>query len=103
MNKGFHIKFDNGLTLSVQFGRGNYCDNRDYSRLDMPFCDDDYDPCRNAEIAVFDREGDLVPISERDDVAGYVDINHVLDFIDVVRKLPSSVNRGNWREFVAAV
>lgn len=27
MNKGFHITFDNGWTVSVQFGFGNYCDN----------------------------------------------------------------------------
>ena len=27
--KGFHITFDNGWTVSVQFGPGNYCDNYD--------------------------------------------------------------------------
>lgn len=26
--KGFHITFANGYTVSVQFGGGNYCDNR---------------------------------------------------------------------------
>jgi len=26
-NKGFHITFENGYTVSVQFGPGNYCDN----------------------------------------------------------------------------
>jgi len=26
-NKGFHIKFPNGWTVSVQFGQGNYCEN----------------------------------------------------------------------------
>lgn len=25
--KGFHITFENGWTVSVQFGLGNYCDN----------------------------------------------------------------------------
>lgn len=28
-NKGFHIGFDNGWVVSVQFGDGNYCDNHD--------------------------------------------------------------------------
>jgi len=28
-NKGFHITFENGWTVSVQFGWGNYCDNYD--------------------------------------------------------------------------
>lgn len=27
--KGFHISFENGWTVSVQFGPGNYCDNYD--------------------------------------------------------------------------
>lgn len=26
--KGFHITFENGYTVSVQFGPGNYCDHR---------------------------------------------------------------------------
>ena len=26
-NHGFHITFENGWTVSVQFGPGNYCDN----------------------------------------------------------------------------
>ncbi len=32
-NKGFHIRFDNGWTVSVQFGAGNYCDN--YNSMDF--------------------------------------------------------------------
>lgn len=31
--KGFHITFENGYTISVQFGPGNYCDNYD---MDIP-------------------------------------------------------------------
>jgi len=29
--KGFHITFENGFTVSVQFGRGNYADNYNLS------------------------------------------------------------------------
>ena len=97
MNKGFHIEFDNGLTISVQFGRGNYCNNRNSNVDDST---GNYDFCSNAEIAVFDSKGKFVPISEHDDAAGHVDINHVLDFIGVVRNLPSSVNCDNWLEHV---
>jgi hypothetical protein len=28
-NKGFQISFPNDLTISVMFGEGNYCQNRD--------------------------------------------------------------------------
>lgn len=27
-NKGFQVKFDNGFTVSVMFGVGNYCEHR---------------------------------------------------------------------------
>lgn len=27
MRKGFNMTFENGLTISVQWGAGNYCDN----------------------------------------------------------------------------
>ena len=30
--KGFHITFDNDVTVSVQFGYGNYCGNYDNTR-----------------------------------------------------------------------
>ena len=35
--KGFHISFENGWVVSVQFGPGNYCDNydREISREDI--------------------------------------------------------------------
>jgi len=32
-NSGFHMKFDNGFTISVQFGYGNYCGNKFDDRL----------------------------------------------------------------------
>jgi hypothetical protein len=38
-NNGFHITFKNGLTISVQFGKGNYCT-----------------PSRSAEIAIWDND-----------------------------------------------
>lgn len=29
-SKGFHLTFPNGVTLSTQFGGGNYCDNYNF-------------------------------------------------------------------------
>ena len=50
--KGFHITFENGLTVSVQWGGGNYCenhDNMDFSRTkDME--------SKDAEVAVWSNE-----------------------------------------------
>ena len=61
--KGFHIRFDNGWTVSVQFGPGNYCDN-----YDMQIGRDDKKAgeqgSRNAECALIDPEGNLIHRNE---------------------------------------
>lgn len=62
-NKGFHIKFANGWAVSVQWGTGNYCDNRDniaveYGSAVPASC--------TAETAVLDPEGNFVLRSEGD-------------------------------------
>tara|TARA_R100001132_G_C3214343_1_gene55801 strand:+ start:122 stop:409 length:288 start_codon:yes stop_codon:yes gene_type:complete len=91
MNKGFHVEFDNGLTFSVQFGSGNYCDNRNEE-----FTTDGYKMSSNAEIAVWDKEGNFCKLSEYDDVAGYIPVDDVFDHIQNVRKMPSGTNGNNW-------
>jgi len=49
---GFQIDFENGWTVSVQFGIGNYCGNRD--NKGNPFIDiPDFLECNTAEIAAW--------------------------------------------------
>lgn len=48
-NKGFQITFANGNTVSVQFGEGNYCDNRNLFN--------ETKPCANAEFWAWDKDG----------------------------------------------
>ena len=57
--KGFHITFENGWTVSVQFGGGNYCDNYDM------LIGDEYEQAgeegsNTAECAVWGPDGDMV-------------------------------------------
>lgn len=47
ISSGFQITFGNGNTISVQFGFGNYCDNRAESQ----------ESCKNAEIAIWNSVG----------------------------------------------
>lgn len=77
MGKGFQMTFDNGLTISVQCGAGNYCDNRNKSI---------YEPCgiiqsNNAEIAVWDKNGQWVTDKFTEDgngsVAGWKTVEEV--------------------------
>lgn len=97
--KGFFIKFPNGLTLSTQFGGGNYCDNHDES-IAMSKNIPEHVECKNAEIAIIDyseteikdlgtvRKQRLITdevLGNGDEVKGYVDMCEWLDIFDKCR------------------
>ncbi len=69
--KGFHVTFENGYTVSVQFGGGGYCEN-----YDEPIGDDDWrkqgarGSC-NAETAVWGPDGNMISMDGDDTVQGY--------------------------------
>lgn len=74
ITKGFRMAFENGWTLSVQWGNYTYCGN--YTIHDRPF---EY-ASPDAEIAIWDREKDwLVDHREEwaDQVYGYVPVDHI--------------------------
>jgi len=81
-NKGFHIVFPNGLTLSTQIGGGNHCSNYRFpigkekkeQTMESP----------DAEIAIWDKNGkwvteqmlqDIFPEKLESDILGYVTID----------------------------
>ena len=79
--KGFSIVFPNGITLSTQFGPGNYCNNHnlDIRNIKIPR----FTTCDNCEIAVWKEGGDWITkemwkdVKDMDlnnDVAGHVSI-----------------------------
>ncbi len=75
-NKGFHITFENGLTVSTQFSQYNYCDN---SRLENVKPE-----CINAEVAIWNKEGKWVTkefYNIDDDVIGYLTSNEVIEIM----------------------
>lgn len=83
--KGFQITFANGLTASVQWGFGNYCNNYFKHNLATYF---DNVQCDNAEVAVFNGD-DLINIDpflpegcDHDEtVAGFVTPEQVVYFL----------------------
>ena len=93
-NKGFHITFPNGLTLSTQFGGGNYGSNYDF-----PIGDERNERGMEAdsvEIAVFEsgkkgawRTREIAKAAGMedpgDDVIGYVSIDEWLKIFDATR------------------
>ena len=88
-NKGFGLTFDNGFTISVQWGVMNYCEHRstylsDTDDKDLP------EPMKNnrweselAEIAVFSKDG-LLNIAEHDQVIGWASADNVAKVIAIV-------------------
>ena len=80
--KGFHLSFDNGLIISVQFGYGNYCGNRfdnRYLRNRMREYNIECE-CPDAEVAIFKTNSKdnkwltnkFLPKSRGVDVVGWV-------------------------------
>ena len=71
---GFQIRFDNGYTVSVQFGRGTYSDQGETT----------------AEVAAWSPEPDQpwVKLSDHDDVRGHCSPEDVLYIMNMVAALP---------------
>ena len=76
-NKGFQITFENGITISVQFGYGNYCDNyRKHDCVKAGFCSSN-----DAEIAIWDSANIWYEFDNGDTVKGRVSPDEVADWI----------------------
>lgn len=83
-NKGFSMKFDNGWTISVQFGYGNYCDNNNHPKGFYFSKDQEVTECSNAEIAIWDANDEWYNFGS-DTVKGWCSVNEVGEWIEKVR------------------
>lgn len=94
--QGFHVSFDNGWTVSVQFGPYNYCSARDMSEsgaaqlirtaYDMEAIDAASD---TAEVAAWDANEEWLQF-EDDTVKGWQSPADVLALLQYVASLPPS-------------
>ena len=83
-NKGFAMTFNNGLTISVQWGAGNYCDRRDFhssfdADLKVPKTQSP-----DAEIAIWDEAGTWFNFGY-DTVRGFCSTDEVGMWIAAIR------------------
>ena len=67
-NNGFHITFENGYTVSVQFSKTNYSDGGETT----------------AEVAAWGPDRKWVKLSEHDDVIGWCTPNEVLEIMNQI-------------------
>lgn len=78
--QGFHLICNNGFTLSVQIGGGNYCANYDEPigrQMDPKYR---LPSSGTAEIAVFSQSGGMMKFPSGDTVQGWVPIEGVFSF-----------------------
>ncbi len=86
--KGFHVGLRNGFTVSVQFGRGSYCEHHHDSLWDVPEKGRSY----NAETAVFDPKDELMPVNG-ETVQGWQSPDDVVRLMGVVARLKPTATR----------
>ena len=110
-NKGFQLDLPNGVTVSVQFGPGNYCDsdvsNAAFDAPKKAIDGDDHWGSNTAECAAYITGSNLSwvavpgwtgPIGDEnveniyDDVAGHMSVQDVLDFINLASQLDATKN-----------
>lgn len=83
---GFRMSFANGWTVSVQFGFGNYCENK-YKINEK---ESDERRSKDAEIAAWDANGAWYKF-EFDDVKGWCTADEVAQFIAMIAAMPDSI------------
>ena len=97
-NKGFGMTFDNGFTISVQWGTGNYCEKKNLGAdIDEEMKTKRWES-RTAEIAVFKDTG-IVPVGKSDDVIGWCSADEVATIISIVQ----SAHPDNQEEMVEEI
>ena len=88
-NKGFQMTFENGLTISVQWGTGNYCSRK--SLHTIPLSGEYVISSPDAEIAVWDANDTWLEF-QSDQVKGYCSTDEVAQVINFVRGAKSLVD-----------
>ncbi len=87
--KGFHLTFPNGVTVSVQFGPDNYCDNYDKDILDWSMSKGKGTIESNtAEVAMWNKKETWISNEypgDHDDVIGYQDFEEVWKIFEWAR------------------
>ena len=81
---GFSITFNNGWTISVQFGYGNYCENGRHPDGYNFYKGKDKITSSDAEIAIWNKEGDWYNFGT-DSVKGYCTPDEVAEWIEKVK------------------
>ena len=97
-NTGFAMTFDNGFTISVQWGTINYCEKKNLGAEGDEEMKTKRWESTTAEIAVFNDTG-IVPVGKSDDVIGWCSADEVATVIAIVQ----SAHPDNQEEMVEEI
>lgn len=99
---GVHIKFENGMTLSIQWSLYNYCDGYVNRLSPEELFVKVYEPRESpdAEIAIWDHEDRWMKFPEGDTVLGYQTVEEVEAWITAVSAMDTDALRDEptWSE-----
>lgn len=79
---GFHIRFENGWTISVQFGDGTYSDN--YLKITPEETRAACQSSTTAELAIIDPDGELYTMRGEAEVFAYQKPADLLEMMNTV-------------------
>jgi len=97
--KGFILNLDNGWELSVQWGAGNYCENKLAEGNPFMNTHPDYGTweSRNAEILAFDNLArEYWKFPDGAEALGYCSVEQVLEFAIALKELPLRKSMEVW-------
>lgn len=80
-DKGFSVTFPNGLTISVQYGYGNYCSNKDRGDWDAKGAE--VGESATFEFAVWDMKGEWLLKTQV--VVGFVPVQELPNIMLLVK------------------
>ncbi len=83
LNKGFNMTFENGISISVQWGVGNYCNRKNDGEFGLPMKDEFWE-ATSAEIMIRDTNNNPqnIDLGNGDIVAGWLDADQVASVIN---------------------
>ncbi len=92
--RGIRMTFENGYTISIQFGKYSYCDHyMDATSADITDQQAGEIGSNTAEVAIYDSRDNFInlgdPLEGHHDVRGYLKPNDVLKLMNYAANLPS--------------
>ena len=90
MNHGYTMKFNNGWTISVRWGKVNYCNNQSNFGGKHDDITADFNESNTAEVAVFDPNDHMDALCDHDQVLPWQTPD------DVAKIMVATMNRQPW-------